>query len=189
MSIDKAALRRLCLQRRRDLTAEERAAASAAVCARLAALPELAQARTVFSYLAAEDEVDLDALHRLLRERGATVAFPRVIGRGAMEALVPGEGSELIRSGFGLREPDPARAAALEPSAFDLVLIPCVGFDRTGRRLGHGGGYYDRYLAACPRAKRIAAAFACQELPALEAESWDQSVHAVVTEQETIRFG
>jgi len=171
------------------MTPEERAAASAAVCRRLAALPELETARRVLSYLAAEDEADLAALHRVLLARGVQLAFPRVLGAGEMEARAPAGEDALVRGCLGLREPDPARSPLLEPESFDLILIPCVGFARSGSRLGHGGGYYDRYLARCPGALRLCAAFACQELPSLPDEPWDLPVQGIATEREIIRIG
>ena len=188
MNTERSALRQLCLARRGATTPQQRRDADAQICRTLAALEEVRQARCVLSYLAAEGEADLKALHRILRGRGIALAFPRVTSPGQMEAYLPESGDALLPGRFGLREPDPERAALLEPGAIDLVIVPCVGFDRAGNRLGHGGGYYDRFLLRCPGAKRLLAAYACQEVDGLRLEEWDIPVQGICTEQEFIRI-
>lgn len=189
MNTDAPALRRQCLARRRAMPPEARRAADAEICRTLAGLEELRRARCVLSYLAAEDEADLAALHGILRERGVRLAFPKVTGPGQMEAYVPESGEALLPGAFGLREPDPVRAAQLSPEEIDLVLVPCVGFDRAGNRLGHGGGYYDRFLLRCPNAARLLTAYACQETGPLRPQPWDMPVHGICTEKGFIRIG
>lgn len=178
----KAAQRAACLAARRALTAAERADRSERLCRRLLALPELLRARAVLSYLAAWDEADLRPVHEALAVRGARVCFPSVTGGGAMEALLPDTGEAVVRGPFGIYAPDPARSSPVAPEELDLVLVPCVGFDRALGRLGHGGGYYDRYLLRCPKAARVCAALACQELPAVACDAHDLRMDKVVTE-------
>ena len=68
------------------------------------------------------------------------------------------------------------------------MIVPCVGFDQNGGRLGHGGGYYDRYLAKCPAAKRICVAFEAQRLDRAASEKNDVDPQIIVTEEKIYRF-
>jgi 5-formyltetrahydrofolate cyclo-ligase len=67
-------------------------------------------------------------------------------------------------------------------------MSPLVGFDRSGNRLGQGGGFYDRAFAAFPSARRIGIAWSVQEVDMLPVDSWDEQLHSVITEHERIDF-
>ena len=172
--------RSAALAARRAMSPEARKSASEAICRRLAGLALLEGAGTVLSYRATEDEADLTLLHETLRKRGVRLVFPVGLPRGAMEAYLPGG----WRPGaYGIAEPDPETSRLILPEEIDLVLVPCVAFDARRRRLGHGGGCYDRYLSRCA-APAVAAAFACQRLDQVVAELHDIPMDAVVTEEE-----
>lgn len=177
-TITKQAQRAACLARRRALSGEERQAYSAAICQALTQLKPLQEAKTILSYRATEEEVDLSRFHRWARERGKALAFPVSYGQGRMEAREP----ELWRRGrYGIWEPDPERSRLVEPDELDAVILPCVGFDGRGGRLGHGGGYYDRYLAGFTG---LTVAL-CRDrllLPALPTEPHDRAVDILLTE-------
>ncbi len=104
------------------------------------------------------------------------------------------EPEDVLRSNrFGILEPLPT-ADILPPEALDLVLLPLVAFDKTGRRLGTGGGYYDRTFAFVREAVvtkplLLGFAYAAQEAPSLPEEEWDVRLQGVVTEQQMMLFG
>lgn len=180
---EKQAQRELCLARRRVLSGPERATKSAAICEHLTALPELQAARTVLSYRATEDEVALTAFHTWALEQGKVLAFPVSYSGGRMEAYVP-QGAESWEKGrYGIWEPDPERSRLVEPGELNAVILPCVGFDASGQRLGHGGGYYDRYLPQCPKAVCVLVAFEAQRLEWVMTDPHDQRAELAVTER------
>lgn len=182
---EKDACRALALSRRRAQSAGERHAHSLALCRLLESLPELRDAKAVLGYIPAGSECDLRPLYETLRRGGVTLAFPVTAADGIMEAYVPGD--DLVPGLFGVPEPDPRLSRRLEPEELDAVLVPCVGFDDTLCRLGHGMGYYDRYLPRCTRAAAILTAFEAQRLDAVPREPHDFSFRAAVTEKGVFR--
>lgn len=167
--------REYALLARRALTPEERAEYSDEICRRIMALPCFINAGTILSYMATKDEVDMS----MLEYNGKRIAYPKSYMRGRMEAFVPGG---FKKGSFGIQEPDTEVSDLVSPEEFDLVIVPCVGFDEKCRRLGHGGGYYDRYLPMCKNAVFVCVAFEAQKLPLVTTDEHDITMHLVVTE-------
>lgn len=182
MEREKEVQRALALARRRALTAAERSMHSAAICERLATLPILQNAKRILSYMATSDEADLSAFHTRAAGEGKTLAFPVSDPSGHMAAYVPVGPDSWQRGRFGILAPIPEFSRLMLPEELDAVILPCVAFDGHGRRLGHGGGYYDRYLPQCPRAARVLVAFEVQRLEFVAVDEHDQNAHEVVTE-------
>lgn len=174
--------RAAALAARRALDGEQRRAMSAAICKKLLTLPELAGVRTVFSYMAVWDEVDLSYVNQTLLSAGVTVAYPLSLEKGRMEARVPQDAEAFTVGRHGILAPDPARSFLLKPEDIDLILVPCVAFDSAKNRLGHGAGYYDRFLAGCPRARLLCPAFEAQRLEAVATEAHDRKMDIIITE-------
>src|SRR5688572_10550195 len=167
---------------------DDLAGASAAVCRRLGVLPELAAARTVAGYAATPEEVSIDAALQRLLDAGAVVCLPWVDGPLLGMSAVSDLAADLAPGWRGLREPAPHRRVPLRPSALDVVLAPGVGFDATGRRLGFGGGHFDRFLARLRRgAVVVGIALDEQVVEEIPTEPHDRSVDVLVTPTRTLR--
>ena len=171
-----------CLTARRNLSDAEREAYSHAICQTLTTLEAVIRAKTIFSYMATWDDVDLRRFHEWLASRGKQICFPITYPHGHMEAAVPDTPDAFVKGKFDILSPDPGRSRIILPEEIDVVLVPCVGFDGNGNRLGHGGGYYDRYLPKCPRATKILVAFEAQKLDAVCVGECDVAMDFILTE-------
>jgi 5-formyltetrahydrofolate cyclo-ligase len=131
------------------------------------------------------DEMDPRALMLALAAGGHRLALPVTPPRGqplTFRAWAPGAA---LRAGpMGISEP--ISGDELRP---DILLVPLLAFDRAGRRLGYGGGYYDRTLAALPGAKAIGIAYAGQEMPEVPAGPQDFRLPLIATEAGVILCG
>jgi len=171
---------------RQGLDPEARAKASEAVAARVLELPETAFVRTVLTYAAMPEELDPSPLVAGLRARGARIAYPRVCAPGALTLHWVEEGG--LAPGFcGILEPaeDSAQAHIDE---FHLVLVPGTAFDASCRRLGMGGGFYDRLLSGRNAGSlALGLAFDEQVVADVPCEPHDIALDAVVTPTRTLR--
>ena len=181
--LNKAEQRKFVLDRRRSMTGAELSGKSSAICARLLALPQLQMAGLILSYMPTYDEADVGELNRRLVEAGKHVCYPVTAGGGLMSAYEPESPDAFAEKRYGILEPVIERSRRIEPADIDAIILPCVAFDYQLRRLGHGAGYYDRYLPLCKKAVKIAAAFSLQELEEVICDSYDVPVDLVVTEE------
>lgn len=181
---EKKALRRRVLAARDALGAEERARRSAALTARLLALPLWQTAHTVHLFAPFGSEVDTLPLCRALWAEGRAAVLPRVAPDRQLEHCLALGPEDLEPGAWSI--PEPTRSCQeIDPAEVALVLVPGVAFDRAGGRLGYGGGYYDRFLDDCP-APRVALAFHLQLVPAVPRDAHDRLVHAIVTDEELV---
>lgn len=186
--MSKAAIRAEARAFLRALPAAERAAAEAEIARRVWDVPEVAAARTLFLYASLPEEVGTDEIAAEARRRGIALVYPRCLPEGRM-VLHAVDSLDALRPGrFGIREPDADACPVRDVGDVDAALIPGLGWDRAGHRLGRGGGYYDRLLAHPDwRGFRCGLFFAAQETPSIPREAWDIRLDAIVTEREVIR--
>jgi len=185
----KATLRMVVRDRRKQLALEHPDAGQRVVAVARAPLsarfPDPA-GRVAALYLGRGSEIDTRPLADWLGSQGWTLALPSVEGADGhmtFRRWVPGE--PLVRDGMGLEAPPPT-SPALEP---DLVIAPLLAFDRDGRRLGQGGGYYDRALEGLRGRHAVfllGLGYLGQETHGLPVEPHDQRLDAILTESEYI---
>lgn len=140
------------------------------------------QVRTTAVYAAVGHELDPAPLSRRLRARGIRTCYPRVASKNPprLVFIAVGDEHELAAAPFGLREP--ASDATPEPlSEIDVFIVPGLGFDGRGHRLGQGRAYYDHTLHQHPTALRIGVCHSCQQLSAVPHEPHDEGMDLVVT--------
>ena len=179
-SAAKRALRASIRRRRCAVEPESRERSAEAVAARLVDTMEWRSASRVALYSALPDELPTGPLHQAARVRGLPVLWPRILGERLEFALC--EEGVLVPGRFGVLAP-PARCPACGLVQGDLVIVPALAFDASGRRLGRGGGYYDRVLADLPaRASSVAIGYDFQQVDAVPAEDHDVAVSMVVTD-------
>ena len=182
---EKAALRRAINERISALDEEYLRESDRGIWENVLSLPEFGSAGTVFAYLSVDRECDTRRIVDQLLQEGRRVALPRSRKGGVMDfALYDGT---LAEGMYGIPQP-PDESETVEPGEGDLMLVPALCCDVRGVRLGHGGGYYDRYLAG----RRVPAACLCRERLLLEKvpQDWnDFAVGFVITELRKIKTG
>jgi 5-formyltetrahydrofolate cyclo-ligase len=131
-----------------------------------------------------DGEIDIRPLLTALHARGHAVVLPVTPPRGSALSFREWEpGAALIRERFGTVRTDGKERRP------DWLFVPLLAFDCHGGRLGYGGGYYDRTIAALPGAWRYGCAFAAQEFDSLPSGPYDAPLHAVATELGLRHFG
>lgn len=181
---DKHALRRRILALRDALDADTLRQRSAAVRERLCALEVYRAAKTVHLFMPFGSEPDTRLILEDLWARKVRAVLPRVAPDRRLDHLAVTGWDELEPGAYGIGEPV-AGCPAVDPAEVELICVPGVAFDRRGGRLGYGGGYYDRFLEACP-APRVALAFALQIVPEVPREDHDLLVDTIVTDRGVI---
>lgn len=194
LKLAKAALRREVLARRNALQNGQIVTLSALVMAHVRQWPALPAAQTVLAYANFGSEVATGDLLNWILAQGKVLVLPKV--RRADRTLelyaVTDPAAQLKPGVWGIPEPDPECCAPVPLAAVECVVLPGVAFDLGGRRLGYGGGFYDRLLAN--EAARhlwphlIAVGFECQILSEVPAKAKDVPVSALATERRLIRL-
>ncbi|HWA17605.1 MAG TPA: 5-formyltetrahydrofolate cyclo-ligase [Devosia sp.] len=177
----KAALRIKAQATRAAILNSTRPAAARAAAEHFFATIRLAPGDIVAGYWRIKDEMDCQPILVRLMDQMQPVCLPVVLGdEQPLELRLWEQGAPLYEAGFGTLAPSEL-APHVEP---DVIIMPLLGFDSRGTRLGYGGGYYDRTLAGLGKRPRlIGLAFAAQEIPEIPHQPHDIPLDAIVTEK------
>jgi 5-formyltetrahydrofolate cyclo-ligase len=161
---------------------------SQAICAKFVALPEYVRARTVMYYIDVRSEVRTRHDLPSALTQGKKIVVPWCNDKGELELFHLESMDELAVGMYKILEPKPELrnlpAKQVAATELDIVMVPGVAFDRTGARMGHGKGYYDKLLQhARPDAPLVALAFECQLFPEIPTAAHDIFMDLIITEQ------
>jgi 5-formyltetrahydrofolate cyclo-ligase len=190
----RTALRQELRHRRQMLSPQQQRQASLDVLHQLNQLPLFRQSQRVALYIAADGELDPAFIAQHLWQQNKDCYLPILDSAESVELRFVRYDAEtpLRPNRYGIPEPDPRHNPNLSAELLDMVLLPLVGFDRAGVRLGMGGGFYDRTFAfkqhsAPNKPWLIGLAHGCQEVEKLVAASWDIPLMGIATDKEIIQ--
>jgi 5-formyltetrahydrofolate cyclo-ligase len=190
--VNRATLRQQLRHTRRSLSHRQQHQAATSIDRHIANSGLLLKHRDIAFYLANDGEIDPAPLLLRAHRLGIRCYLPVLAPNNRLWFIRYRPGDKLNKNRYGIAEPF-LRKRHRKPWSLGLVLLPLVGFDRQGGRMGMGGGYYDRSLhrigtlPAMNRPRLIGLAHQCQEVPKLELESWDIPLSQVVTDVEVIK--
>jgi 5-formyltetrahydrofolate cyclo-ligase len=185
---DRDALRKRLREQRRAIPAAQRIAAAETLAQRLLALPFAPQNGHVAGYWAMDGEIALHVWQ--MRLPTDTIYCLPILSDDDRLRFAPWRaGEDLVANRYGIPEPADT-SGALPPASMAMIVLPLVGFDAHGHRLGMGGGWYDRSLAfrrtnAAAPPWCVGVGFEAQRLDALQTEPWDIAMDAICTDTDT----
>lgn len=183
-TMPKRTLRAATLARRRELTPYLVACHSLALQQLFLALPEYRQAQVLALYSPIHHEVETATVATRALAEGKTLLYPAVVG-SKMEFRRVRHLDDLVPGRFGILEP---RGEVWEPKQADLIVVPGVAFDRSGRRIGYGKGFYDKALHQLEGSGRLVAfCYQFQLVEEIAGEPHDVTMDLIVTEEKVVR--
>ena len=174
--------------KRASMSTEERMKASHKIVTNLLENPIYKSSSTIMAYASMPEEIQLNELFDNAFDSDKTLAIPLIIGSGTMRPVFLPSMDSLEAGDFGILTVRQDCRKFVDFSDIDCIIVPGAAFDRSGNRLGLGGGYYDRFLKRVPQAKRIALAFDYQLIDNIPIESHDAKVDVIITESETLNI-
>lgn len=182
VTAQKKILRRNILKARRALSKEAILNESSLIYERLKGWDVFLAARTVFCYAATEDEAATEEIIRFLLKGKRRVAVPFVVDKkGIMECALIKSWSDLEKGEYGILAPQKENAVFIAPQEVELALVPGTAFAKDGRRLGMGGGFYDRIFAKMGQAVLAGLSLRCQLVDFIPCQAHDRRLSHIVT--------
>jgi len=189
--VSRQALRHKLRAMRRDITSRQRVCFDQAIRQHLLQLMESRAASSLAAYWPFDGEPDMIPLCKQLLEQGVEISLPKIAEIGnSMEFHAWRPGLALEKNRFGIHEPGNTEKKSL--AGFAVLIIPLVGYDHLGNRLGVGSGYYDHHLESMrdsPAPLRVGIAYSLQEVELIDHHDWDIPLHGVVNENGWFPFG
>lgn len=182
---EKRELRKEIRKKRRQLSMQYCQDADERIFRHAVSLPEYEKAETVFCYVGTRDEIDTLPLLKDILKRGKRLGVPKCISKGIMKVFEIRNLESLEEGAYGILEPAEG-CSLIEPAEIDLAYVPCLSCSTDGRRLGFGGGYYDRYLqhVRFPGAVLCRSRLMSEEIPM---DAYDRRMDIVISEEQIIR--
>lgn len=182
----KTSIRRKLIQQRKDLSIQEVKQFSFKICQLITAHKCFSESNTIALYHSFANEVDLLPLMHIHKE----LYLPVIKENKQMEFKRYTYGVKLKSNKYGILEP--SKSQTIRPQNIDLCLMPLVGFNRQGHRLGMGAGYYDRYFALNNVNKKptilAGVAYEFQECNEIQSDHWDIPLNYIFTNKEVIEI-
>ncbi|WP_257285464.1 5-formyltetrahydrofolate cyclo-ligase [Endozoicomonas sp. SESOKO1] len=185
MSCSRSELRTTLRQRRRALSADQQVSAGEMLCDILSARTELTDSQHVAIYIANDGEINPEALRDFLWNAGKQCYLPVIGDSNNLLFIEYLPDTPLVLNRFGIPEPSLQSARLISPEKLDVVFVPLTGFDEAGRRLGMGGGFYDRTFAFTRTVKKpmlIGLAHECQKVESIPVDNWDIAMSGIATD-------
>lgn len=180
MREQKERVRKILRQRKEAMRPEDRLRKSKAICRHL--MQCVREGETVMVFTSKEKEVNTGPLIMALFECKNPVVVPIIVKEDcSLRLSYLRDFSALVPSTFGVPEPIGSEIPAAAQD-ISTIILPMLGFDRTGGRIGYGAGYYDRFLSKNVHLRKIGIAFACQEMESLPVDENDIRMDAIITE-------
>jgi 5-formyltetrahydrofolate cyclo-ligase len=174
-------VRKILRQRKEAMIPEDRLSKSHRICRHLMEI--IRNGETVMVFTSKEKEVNTEPLILTLFKKGNPVVVPIIVKEDvSLRLSYLRDFSALVPSTFGVPEPIGSEIPAAAEDISTIVL-PMLGFDRNGGRIGYGAGYYDRFLSKNRNLRKIGIAFACQEVDSLPVDENDIRMDYIITEE------
>jgi 5-formyltetrahydrofolate cyclo-ligase len=189
MKMDKFSVRQDMRRRRNAMSLDDVLNLSRAVEGRLFACKDLSVCQNIMFVLSFGNEVRTDEMIKRSLKDGKQVYVPRLITRERRLEVceITDMDQEFELGSYDIREPSRSNSKVVSPSKIDAVIAPGLAFDRSGARIGFGGGYFDWTFKQLPdEALRLGVAYEFQVADSIPQDSWDERVQIIFTENDTI---
>lgn len=185
----KADIRTFIKEKREKLTKAEKDKFDEEIYEKLLSLPSYIGAKNIFVFVSFGDEVDTHAIINKALADKKQVSVPKVISKAqGMLAISIDSLEELAPGVMGILEPKTINVSK-QAKRFDLVILPGLAFDKSGGRLGYGGGFYDKFLQNLNKdCKLIGLGYDFQIIEKVPMENWDIKIQGVITESNFYNF-